>query len=195
MNDEFPQLSAPADVGGHVVLALLNTVVDEDGRTVDHLADDATAFAWLLERGFMPEPLSSAPRALAPALRDAREMIRHAFNAMIAGHVPDVTELNGVLARGIGHWHLSTPANKSHLDLHFDRREAGAIAAVTSLAEAAAALLASGAAHQVKRCANPACTMMFIDATATRRRRWCDMARCGNRMKVNTFRARTRNQS
>jgi predicted RNA-binding Zn ribbon-like protein len=47
-----------------------------------------------------------------------------------------------------------------------------------------AGLAASPAGSQIKRCANPRCVLYFRDTSRTRRRRWCSMAVCGNRMKV-----------
>ena len=36
----------------------------------------------------------------------------------------------------------------------------------------------------VRRCANPACVLLFLDISKSGRRRWCDMATCGNRAKA-----------
>ena len=36
----------------------------------------------------------------------------------------------------------------------------------------------------VRRCANPACILLFLDISKSGRRRWCDMATCGNRAKA-----------
>jgi predicted RNA-binding Zn ribbon-like protein len=36
----------------------------------------------------------------------------------------------------------------------------------------------------VRRCADPRCGRVFQDETKNGRRRWCDMATCGNRAKA-----------
>jgi predicted RNA-binding Zn ribbon-like protein len=36
----------------------------------------------------------------------------------------------------------------------------------------------------LRRCANPECLWLFIDASKSGNRRWCDMASCGNRAKA-----------
>jgi len=37
---------------------------------------------------------------------------------------------------------------------------------------------------RVRRCADPRCQRVFFDNTKNGRRRWCDMATCGNRAKA-----------
>ena len=55
-------------------------------------------------------------------------------------------------------------------------------------------LLVIGAAAldpaRVRRCANPACVLLFYDKSKSGRRRWHDMASCGNRAKAATHYAR-----
>jgi predicted RNA-binding Zn ribbon-like protein len=56
--------------------------------------------------------------------------------------------------------------------------------ALAPVARAMADLIARGAGDEIKRCANPRCFLYFLDRSRARRRRWCSMAVCGNRMKV-----------
>jgi predicted RNA-binding Zn ribbon-like protein len=44
----------------------------------------------------------------------------------------------------------------------------------------------------VKGCEGPVCTLLFLDRTRARARRWCSMAVCGNRAKQAAHRTRTR---
>ena len=60
----------------------------------------------------------------------------------------------------------------------------GPLRAVAPVACALALLIAAGRAAGVRQCANPACVLYFRDRSRARRRRWCSMAVCGNRMKV-----------
>jgi predicted RNA-binding Zn ribbon-like protein len=41
---------------------------------------------------------------------------------------------------------------------------------------------------RVRECANQECHWLFVDRSRNRSRRWCDMAICGNVMKVRRFR-------
>jgi predicted RNA-binding Zn ribbon-like protein len=52
------------------------------------------------------------------------------------------------------------------------------------LAEAAAALLTSDDFSRVHQCAADDCSWLFVDTSRTGKRRWCDMATCGNRAKA-----------
>ncbi len=56
--------------------------------------------------------------------------------------------------------------------------------ALAPIARSMAKLVEEGAGVPIRRCANPACVLYFYDTSRTRRRRWCSMAVCGNRMKV-----------
>ena len=42
----------------------------------------------------------------------------------------------------------------------------------------------SASSSRVRRCADPRCARVFQDETKNGRRRWCDMATCGNRAKA-----------
>ena len=61
-----------------------------------------------------------------------------------------------------------------------------------AIVKGAAELVASGRWRAVRECASDTCTWMFLDTSKNHSRRWCEMARCGNRDKVQRFRARSR---
>ena len=52
------------------------------------------------------------------------------------------------------------------------------------IVESAADALIQDELPRVRRCADPRCARVFLDATRNGRRRWCDMATCGNRAKA-----------
>jgi predicted RNA-binding Zn ribbon-like protein len=58
--------------------------------------------------------------------------------------------------------------------------------------ESAAEALVGAELLRVRRCADGRCPRVFFDSTRNGRRRWCDMATCGNRAKAARFRARER---
>ena len=43
---------------------------------------------------------------------------------------------------------------------------------------------------RLRTCAQPSCGSLFLTPAGRRERRWCSMARCGNRAKVAAFRER-----
>jgi predicted RNA-binding Zn ribbon-like protein len=71
--------------------------------------------------------------------------------------------------------------------LQFTARESGLEWLLAAIARSAADLLVEGADAPIRRCANPSCRLFFYDHSRTHRRRWCSMARCGNRHKVASF--------
>lgn len=58
------------------------------------------------------------------------------------------------------------------------------------IARAAADLLTSDQVPYVRACSSKTCEWFFLDTSKGRRRRWCDMTRCGNRAKGQRFYAR-----
>ena len=61
--------------------------------------------------------------------------------------------------------------------------------------ESAADALVVGELGRVRRCADGRCPRVFYDSTKNGRRRWCDMATCGNRAKAARHRVRMRQAS
>jgi predicted RNA-binding Zn ribbon-like protein len=62
------------------------------------------------------------------------------------------------------------------------------------VAEALASFVCNEDLTDVKRCEGPACALMFVDRTPTRKRRWCSMEICGNRVKQAAHRSRVKGQ-
>ena len=58
--------------------------------------------------------------------------------------------------------------------------------------ESAADALVQGELPRVHRCANPRCNRVFFDASRNGKRRWCEMATCGNRAKAARHRQKVR---
>jgi predicted RNA-binding Zn ribbon-like protein len=65
-------------------------------------------------------------------------------------------------------------------------------AALRPIVESAAALMTSERLARLRRCGNSTCYWLFVDETRNCSRRWCEMASCGNVMKVRRHRARQR---
>ncbi len=51
-------------------------------------------------------------------------------------------------------------------------------------------ILASPQLAHVRECARGECSVLFLDASRARQRRWCDMTKCGNRLKAARHRQR-----
>ena len=67
--------------------------------------------------------------------------------------------------------------------------------ALARLAEPLVDEIQAGNADRVRICANDTCRWIFYDESRAGRRRWCDMASCGNRAKAARHRARMKAKS
>lgn len=65
-------------------------------------------------------------------------------------------------------------------------------ASLRPLVESAIGLLTTGRLARLRRCGNSTCYWLFLDETKNCSRRWCEMASCGNVMKVRRHRAKQR---
>ncbi len=122
--------------------------------------------------------------AFAQALR-LRETIRAMLGAMAskrALRAEWVAEVNEALASGAGASRLLRQDRGWRLGL--SPGPARALQILAPIARAIADLVVSGRSVEIGKCANPRCVLYFRDRSRTRRRRWCSMAVCGNRMKV-----------
>ena len=100
------------------------------------------------------------------------------------GAAGDIDELN--------RWARRPPA-APQLDNEFRRRwhapdpVGGALALI---AREAVELLGGPERELIRECAAPACSRLYLDRSRGRRRRWCEMERCGSRAKMAGFRQR-----
>jgi predicted RNA-binding Zn ribbon-like protein len=67
--------------------------------------------------------------------------------------------------------------------------------ALATVARDAVLLVGGPVLTRVKECENPECSLLFLDDSQARRRRWCSMERCGNLVKIAGYRSRTRGGS
>ncbi len=186
--------------GGHVHQATLETTLDfintlehERVADVEGLPTPAAAVEWLAERG-LAHP-ADARRALRPVdaldrLHRVREAMREIAESAADARPADpeaLAEINRALrARSVvelvpapdgisvAHRHVGDPLDD----------------ALATLIEPLAREIASGRRDRLRVCANDSCRWLFFDESRTGRRRWCDMATCGNRAKAARHRAR-----
>lgn len=72
------------------------------------------------------------------------------------------------------------------------RREGSAAQLLATLAADLLDLLAGPGIDNVKRCIRAGCTRLYVDSSRGHNRHWCGMGTCGNKAKVQAFRARQR---
>jgi predicted RNA-binding Zn ribbon-like protein len=117
-----------------------------------------------------------------------RESLRAIFSGVVSQEpIPQswVEPINEILRITEGHDELLM--RKGSWTLEFVARESGLEWLLAAIARSAAELLVEGPHARIRRCANPSCRLFFCDDSRTHRRRWCSMARCGNRHKVAAF--------
>jgi predicted RNA-binding Zn ribbon-like protein len=190
-------------VGLEETFDFLNTLEYEAGSPVDHLATPADAVAWLVDHGLAHR--EAADRVLVrytadarvgsrdlARLRKVRAALREVADAVVERRPASdeaVAEVNRALhdrpiaqliptASGVtvGHGHAGHPFDDS----------------LARLAEPLVREIATGDPDRLRVCANDQCRWVFYDTSPTGRRRWCDMATCGNRAKAARHRARTK---
>lgn len=102
-----------------------------------------------------------------------------------------VEPINQVLRITEGHDELVHQAGKWRIE--FAAREGGLDWLLAAVARSAAEIVAEGTSARLRLCSNPSCGLFFYDTSRTKKRRWCSMARCGNRHKVAAFSRRHSN--
>jgi predicted RNA-binding Zn ribbon-like protein len=185
-------------VGNHPALDFCNTIAwDADGpRGPDRFATYLDVVGWGVESGMMDrraatrlrEAAAADPRGAERALgraRDARRYLHSVFvgparsvpadpvavaqvNRLLRGALEEMT-----LVQSEGGFRWGWPKPESDLDR-----------VLWPVLWAAGRLLTEGDLARVGECANPTCGWLFLDTSRNGRRRWCDMAHCGNRAKA-----------
>src|SRR5262245_25972668 len=168
-------------VGGRLAIDFANSV-HSPATGGDALAgwDDVTAFLAAAGSGGEGDAARAFSRALA-----LRDVIRDVLTALVARRPvapASVEAINDVLRAGAGHDRLVADGRGWRLEFVSGRGDRSA--ALVPIARSAAALITEARTAAVRKCGNPRCVLYFYDDSRSRRRRWCSMAVCGNRMKV-----------
>lgn len=157
----------------------------EEGRvTGGRLADEGVA------DGVARWSRASLEPAALDRIRRVRAALRGVVDAVVERRPPDpshLAELNGLLAVQPGPVLVAVADGVAVAARPVPDPIAGAL---TRLVEPLVELLESGDRERLRTCANPACRWAFYDQSRGRRRRWCEMATCGNRAKAARHRAR-----
>jgi predicted RNA-binding Zn ribbon-like protein len=166
-------------------------------RRFDALRDFETLVRWLeaalvldAERGAgIRRRAQAQPAGAAAALVDARR-VRGALRSLAERgptseriRAEGLNEINRVLGRSAGTRRVELRPDGTFIRTFVPVGDAFA-GLVIPVVESAADALILGELPRVRRCADPRCQRVFFDNTKNGRRRWCDMATCGNRAKA-----------
>jgi len=172
---------------GHPVLEFLATQAGRRGEPLERLATPDDLTRWLaLSR------LAEGARCDVALLADAHELREAIYRVLAAAR--DRRRPDGDDLRLLNEW-ARQPTPSPQLDATMGLTLAGpdpGRAALATLARAAIALVAGPELSRIRNCANPTCSLMYIDRSRPGRRRWCSMERCGNRAKTARYRQRRR---
>jgi len=191
-------------IGGDAALDFINTVTGRDQSPRDWLDSYMRLLEWAALVRLLPENILRAlarraktqPKAAAAALTRAK-VFRETLFALVTGIVSGSAPPKTTLALLRQHWIAGINAH----ELRFDD---GHVVAELRNDAADFDLIASMIAYRMveyvlplpkdrlRICQGPNCSWLFIDSSKAGRRRWCDMAVCGNAAKSRRFYARSR---
>ncbi|MFH8839624.1 CGNR zinc finger domain-containing protein [Streptomyces sp. NPDC017868] len=203
-----PHTFRPRDlVGGHVVIDLVNTVTARDAEPVDWLDGYPRLLDWAALTGrFAPVDLTAlrglaasepvrAEQALA-RVRELREAVHDLLTTLIHQDAPAPAEAEAV-GRLEAHWKRAAARARLVLrgtapELRVDVGSSGLDLPGHELALRAFDLLRELPWERTRVCPGTRCGWVFVDSSRGGRRRWCDMATCGNSAKGRTHYRRKR---
>ena len=192
-------------VGERLWLDFVNC--EHGSRRADALRDFDTMVQWLESAAVLDTERATGirrraqqqPAGAAAALVDARR-IRASLRALAERgpssermRVEGLAEINRVLGRSAGTRRVEARPDGTFVRTFVPVGDAFA-GLVIPIVESAADALILGELPRVRRCADGRCHRVFFDNTRNGRRRWCDMATCGNRAKAARHREKLRSQ-
>jgi predicted RNA-binding Zn ribbon-like protein len=203
--------SAPVFLGGHLAMDFLNSIENLSDISTDWMSDGLGLVGWLerakiIDAMFAARIVKETDRrvldAIAGKARKLREWLRE-FLTGPARHqkVPrantSVAPLNRVLADDDSYGQIVNRRRPNEVESHFQFRRLNRWKTPSQLlqpiATAIVRLICEEDLGLVRACEGQTCTLILLDKTKRRGRRWCSMAVCGNRAKAAAHRAKSRN--
>ena len=173
-------------VSGHRALDLATTFGDRHRSGVERLRQPADLDRWLRLAG-----ISVSSAASDQDLDDARllrEVVYRLARAALKDETVDAADLDALNA-----W-ARTPSLAPQLDRRLRCTWASSHpvhGALALIACEAIELLSGPERALISECAGaPACSLLYLDQSRGRRRRWCEMETCGSRAKMAEYRKR-----
>ncbi|CDO88824.1 hypothetical protein AWC29_22590 [Mycobacterium triplex] len=175
-----------AYVCGRSCLNFAGTLKHRNTSREERLVEPAVLSEWAVQAGLVDAGIDVSADDLGTAI-EVREAIYRTATALLDRRVPEPTDVE-LLNEQASRPRL-TPRLLSNGDTC---REGTAAQLIATLAADLLDLLAGRDFGNVKRCAHPNCSLLYVDSSRAKNRHWCGMATCGNKVKVQAFRARQR---
>lgn len=182
----------------------LNTDDTDDGFPVDKLPTLDVALDWFVDRGVIHGEGADLVRGLASAdpevearelarIRAVRGALREVGQAIVEHRPPQPGALDAV-NRALHARQVIELVPAADGCVEVDHRHVGDPVddALARLADPFVHELVSGQPERIRQCGSETCFWFFYDTSRTQKRRWCDMATCGNRAKAARHRARAK---
>ncbi|MEW9549735.1 ABATE domain-containing protein [Nonomuraea sp. NPDC050783] len=181
--------------GGRVCLDYVNTLRDRWKEPRETLREPDDVLRWLRTAGLTGDSIRTParPEAALVSARRLREAIDRAVMAAAGGDLPDPADLSLINEAA-----TAAPRPAPQITIVDGRLAPGngkpgaedAAAGLGLVAQDAVELLLSNEIQWVRVCGADRCALRFIDRSPAHNRRWCSMARCGNRTKVRSHQLR-----
>ena len=203
---EAHQFRDPDVIGGDAALDFVNTVTGRDQVPRDWLDSYARLLEWAAFVHLAPKRVLRAldrkaqnePAAAAVALARAKAL-REALFGLVTSIISKRAPPKRALALLREHWVNGISAQELRFmdgrvtaELRNDAVDLDLIASIVACRMVQRVLPLP--ADRLRICHGPNCSWLFIDSSKAGRRRWCDMAVCGNAAKTRRFRGRSRQQ-
>lgn len=181
--------------GGRVCLDFVNTLRDRWSVPRETLREPADLVRWLHGSELLTaEAAERTPPSALFLARRLREAIDRALLTAAGGGLPlsdDIALINEVAA--------AAPRPTPRIEIAGDRLVSTSTTAPINDVFAglglitldAVDLLVSADVRHVRVCGADRCGLRFLDRSPAHNRRWCSMARCGNRTKVKRHQTRS----
>jgi predicted RNA-binding Zn ribbon-like protein len=187
MPQEDPNRTFPLH-HGRLSLSFAGTVSDRGSAPFERLESPQALAAWFRATAIASGPVTIGARAFGAALR-LREAIARTAAALVAGTKPardDIALINDTAKKSPARIALD-PDRLTVVDAVRDP----VAAALGTIARDAIELFGSAEERgRLRACGLTSCASIFLTPAGRRERRWCSMARCGNRAKVSAHRKR-----
>ena len=193
-------------IADSLVLDFLNSIATPVDTPVDWIGDGDGLVRWLALADLVPTDVLDEMKARAmpdelDKVADQARALREWFRGFVRAHkgkpltsraVRELEPLNRLLERDeafnriVAHRHDDGDV----LEVRRMRRWRSPESLLLPIGEAMAKFVCDEDFSDVKACEGQDCTLMFVDHTRGRARRWCSMAICGNRAKQAAHRNR-----
>lgn len=195
-------------VGERLWLDFVNSdrAVNGPAKSADALDDFDTYVGWLGAARVLDHERAAAmlrraqqqPTAATAALHEARRLRNVLRTLAENGSAGDeraegvaLSEINRILGRSAGSRRVEPRSDGGFVRSFVTVGDVFA-GLLVPVIESAADALVHDELRRVHRCAAPRCGRVFYDASRNGKRRWCEMATCGNRAKAARHRRKVR---